>query len=139
VMVSPARLRAVVAALGAVLAIAVGFSLLVLAWHMPSDVFGGYLVGALWVALALAALAASERQPHVRRAESDIQLVLTSEHWTAALLALVALTSTLAPLLLARLGRADYLVDHPSLAFAAGGITILVAVICGSFTAGLRR
>ncbi len=60
VLVVPARLRGVVALLGAAFAIAVGCSLLILAWHMPSDVFGGYLLAGLWTALALAAVRASE-------------------------------------------------------------------------------
>lgn len=60
-LISPARLRPAVAALGAVFAAAVGCSLLVLAWHMPSDVIGGYLLGALWVALAVAALRGRSR------------------------------------------------------------------------------
>ncbi len=51
----PAR-RRLVAVAGAVLALAVGCSLLILAWHMPSDVLGGYLLATLWAALALAAL-----------------------------------------------------------------------------------
>ncbi len=36
--------------------LAVGVALLILAWHMPSDVLGGYLLGALWIALAVAGL-----------------------------------------------------------------------------------
>jgi membrane-associated phospholipid phosphatase len=52
---SPAR-RPVVALLGGVLAAAVGCALLILAWHMPSDVLGGYLLATLWAALAVAAL-----------------------------------------------------------------------------------
>lgn len=51
----PARRRAV-ALTGVLLAAAVGCSLLVLAWHMPSDVLGGYLLATMWAALALAAL-----------------------------------------------------------------------------------
>jgi len=35
---------------------------LILAWHMPSDVLGGYLVAALWTALAVAALRAADRR-----------------------------------------------------------------------------
>ena len=62
VLVAPARLRGVVAAVGAVFAAAVGCSLLILAWHMPSDVLGGYLVAALWMCLAVAALRAAERR-----------------------------------------------------------------------------
>jgi membrane-associated phospholipid phosphatase len=62
VLVSPARLRPMVAALGGAFAAAVGVALLILAWHMPSDVLGGYLVAALWTALAVAALRAAERR-----------------------------------------------------------------------------
>ena len=43
-------------------AVAVGCALLILAWHMPSDVLGGYLVAALWTALAVAALRAADRR-----------------------------------------------------------------------------
>ncbi len=68
VLVAPARLRLLVAVLGGAFTVAVGCSLLILAWHMPSDVVGGYLVAALWMALALAGLGAAERRwPSVRR------------------------------------------------------------------------
>ncbi len=61
VLVAPARLRGAVALLGALFVLAVSAALLVLAWHMPSDVLGGILLAALWMALAVAALRASER------------------------------------------------------------------------------
>ncbi len=60
ILVAPRRLRPIVAALGAMFVGAVGVSLLILAWHLPSDVLGGYLVGTLWMALALAGLRAAE-------------------------------------------------------------------------------
>ncbi|HUB77104.1 MAG TPA: phosphatase PAP2 family protein, partial [Solirubrobacteraceae bacterium] len=62
VLVAPARLRKLVSSVGAVFVLAVGCALLILAWHMPSDVLGGYLVAALWAALALAALRALDRR-----------------------------------------------------------------------------
>ena len=62
VLVAPARLRPLVASIGALYVVAVGCSLLILAWHMPSDVLGGYLVATLWMALALAALRFAERR-----------------------------------------------------------------------------
>jgi membrane-associated phospholipid phosphatase len=62
VLVTPPRWRAAVAALGAVFALTVGCALLILAWHMPSDVVGGYLVATLWGALAVAALRAADRR-----------------------------------------------------------------------------
>ena len=62
VLVAPSRLRPTVAALGGVFAVAVGCSLLILAWHMPSDVLGGYLLASLWMALAVAGLRAADRR-----------------------------------------------------------------------------
>ena len=61
VLVVPHRWRPLVAALGAAFAVIVGCSLLILAWHMPSDVLGGYLLALLWTALALAGLRAAQR------------------------------------------------------------------------------
>ncbi len=68
VLVVPRGWRPPVAAVGAAFAVIVGCSLLILAWHMPSDVLGGYLVAVLWTALALAALRAAERRWPVRAA-----------------------------------------------------------------------
>ncbi len=71
VLVAPARWRRAVAAIGVAFVIAVSFSLLLLAWHMPSDVLGGILLATLWTALAVAALRAGERiSPRVRREPS---------------------------------------------------------------------
>jgi membrane-associated phospholipid phosphatase len=62
-LVAPLNRRRALALVGVVLLAAVGCSLLILAWHMPSDVIGGYLLGTLWFALALLALRASRRAP----------------------------------------------------------------------------
>jgi hypothetical protein len=48
--------RPVVAALGAVFAVAVSYSFLTLTWHYPSDVFGGFLIATAWTLLGIAAL-----------------------------------------------------------------------------------
>jgi membrane-associated phospholipid phosphatase len=70
-LVAPARLRPAVGTLGAAFAAAVGCALLIRAWHMPSDVAGGYLMAALWMSLAVAGLRAAERRwpsvPSLRR------------------------------------------------------------------------
>ncbi len=55
-LVAPYRLRPLLAALGSAFAVAVGCALLILAWHMPSDVLGGFLLAALCVSLAVVAL-----------------------------------------------------------------------------------
>jgi membrane-associated phospholipid phosphatase len=62
VLVAPARLRALVATCGAGFMLVIGVALLIREWHLPSDVLGGYLMGALWAALAIAALRACERR-----------------------------------------------------------------------------
>lgn len=59
---SPARLRPLVAALGAAFAVAVGYSLLANGTHFPADVFGGYLMAAMWALLIVGALSAAERR-----------------------------------------------------------------------------
>jgi membrane-associated phospholipid phosphatase len=73
-LVAPSRLRPLVSTLGALYALAAGCSLLILAWHMPSDVLGGYLVATLWAALAVACLRLADRRwppRHARAAVSD--------------------------------------------------------------------
>jgi len=61
VLAAPARLRPVVAALGATLAIAVGYSVLATGMHYPSDVLGGFLMAATWALAMVAALTRAER------------------------------------------------------------------------------
>jgi hypothetical protein len=68
-VVGPQR-RALAALLGAGYAIAVGYALVALGWHLPSDVIGGYLVAATFTLVGAAALAALEarRPQHAARA-----------------------------------------------------------------------
>jgi membrane-associated phospholipid phosphatase len=56
VVVAPRALRPLAAALGSALAIGVGYSVVMLGWHLPSDVLGGILLAATWSALAVALL-----------------------------------------------------------------------------------
>jgi membrane-associated phospholipid phosphatase len=62
VLVVPSRWRVPALGLAVAFVIAVGASLLIRAWHMPSDVLGGYLLGTFWAALGLAGVRASERR-----------------------------------------------------------------------------
>ncbi|HEY5045424.1 MAG TPA: phosphatase PAP2 family protein [Solirubrobacteraceae bacterium] len=75
VLVSPQRLRPTVAVSGALFAVAVGFSLVLLAWHLPSDVLGGYLLGTLWASLAVAGLRAAEARSRSRRLSRGVRAV----------------------------------------------------------------
>jgi len=63
-MIVPRAYRPLTAVLGIAFTIAVSFSILILAWHFPSDVVGGYLVATAWGLVSLAALRyANERWP----------------------------------------------------------------------------
>lgn len=63
-MIVPRAYRPLTAILGALFTVAVSFSILILAWHFPSDVVGGYLIATAWGLTVLAALRyANERWP----------------------------------------------------------------------------
>jgi len=75
VLVARARWRPVVAAAGAAFAVAVSFSFLILVWHYPSDVLGGYLVAATWTLVGVAAVwTADARWPRRVRGASMVRL-----------------------------------------------------------------
>jgi membrane-associated phospholipid phosphatase len=76
VLVSPARLRPYVAAAGGLLAAGVGYSVLLLGWHYPSDVLGGYLMAGAWTCLVAAvALRPAVAWPRLRAALTAPALV----------------------------------------------------------------
>jgi membrane-associated phospholipid phosphatase len=136
VLVAPRRLRPALAAVGSAFAIAVGFSLLILAWHMPSDVFGGYLLAALFVSLAVAALRARERRPARRRSGAAIG---GRELLVPALLIATLAIAILVALVLRTHQVEAFASDHHALLIAAAGIAALAGTISGALTAALRN
>lgn len=148
-LVAPHRLRPTIAVLGGAFAIAVGFALLILAWHMPSDVLGGYLLAALFGSLALAALRATEqRRPAAARAAPDGSTVSPRRpeaRWRsedllapAGILLTGVLVTAVAALI--RAGQvASFADDHRLVLVSAASIAALVALICSSLTLALRR
>jgi membrane-associated phospholipid phosphatase len=62
VLVAPAAWRSVVALGGALFSLAVTESIMLLAWHFPSDIAGGYLVAGSSALLTVAALRAAEQR-----------------------------------------------------------------------------
>jgi membrane-associated phospholipid phosphatase len=66
VLVSPPRLRPLVALAGVAFTLGVSVSLLILGWHYPSDVVAGLLISAIWMALGIAALWAADARWPVR-------------------------------------------------------------------------
>jgi membrane-associated phospholipid phosphatase len=97
VLAAPGRLRPVVAALGAVLSVAVGYSLLATGAHYPSDVLGGFLVAAMWTLAILAALIAAERwRPSPRASADQVSVRAALGAPSAVLLGALVLTGLLA-------------------------------------------
>jgi membrane-associated phospholipid phosphatase len=144
VLASPRQARVRVAALGSAFAIAAGFSLLVLAWHLPSDVFGGYLLAALWSSLAIAALAFAEqrwpsKQPRVFASTAELGRWLSEA--AGALLAVAGVFAVAAALAFSVRHRhlAVFAVDHRALVIAAAGIATLAVLITSTLAATLRR
>jgi len=61
-LIAPRAYRGAVAAAGVSFVLAVSGSLLLLAWHMPSDVLAGWFLAGLWTCLAVAGLRFAERR-----------------------------------------------------------------------------
>jgi membrane-associated phospholipid phosphatase len=132
ILVVGPRLRPVAALVGAAYAIGVGYALVALGWHLPSDVLGGYLVAASFTLLGAAALAALETRrpvPAAPRAGPPVTIPWAGAAASAAVLA------ALAALVLVR--------QHPQVATAAArhAETLVVASVIGALgltlTAGL--
>jgi membrane-associated phospholipid phosphatase len=117
VLAVPARARPVVAALGAVFAVAVSYSFLTLGWHYPSDVVGGFLVAAIWTMLAIAGLRSTA--PLRPRPEPDRRVSLR-DALTPALGAVVLAAGLTIGLALAR--------PHEVVVYARGHAVFVIAV-----------
>src|SRR3954464_486476 len=62
VLAAPRRGRLAAAVIGSALALGVGASVIVVAWHFPSDVIAGYLLATGWALAFVAALYEAERR-----------------------------------------------------------------------------
>ncbi|HWI07607.1 MAG TPA: phosphatase PAP2 family protein [Solirubrobacteraceae bacterium] len=138
VLVVGRRLRPVAALLGAGYAIAVGYALVALGYHLPSDVLGGYLVAATFTLAGAAALAALEarlpaRAPRAGRTSSLIPL--------PALAAAVALLGAAAGVaVVARApGMTLSALQHPTALAAGAGIALLGIALTAGLAAVLHR
>jgi membrane-associated phospholipid phosphatase len=136
VVAAPPRLRPTVAAIGGAFALAVAYAILTLAWHFPSDVFGGYLVAGAYVLLAVAVIAWTEqRRPSRRGAEGAAR---RSDLLPAAGVALLA-AGAAAGLALARPhALVGYAASHTTFVAGALAIAALAVVLAGVMAAGLR-
>jgi membrane-associated phospholipid phosphatase len=137
VLVAPAILRPVVAVLGCALAIGVSYSILILQWHFPSDVLGGYLVAAMWVSLAIAVLWWGQERWPVRDEPVAEQLLVGALFVPLAALGLVV-GGAFGLLLVRTRIAATYASVHASFLVGAGLIALLAALLAASVTVAMR-
>lgn len=130
IVIASPRVRPLVAIVGAGFALAVGFAIVSLDWHFPSDVAGGYLVAAGWCFATLAAVHSLDREgARARPAEEPLAW------WLAAGAVLVPLV-VIGWLALERLPRiTGYAEGHTTFAAVAAATTALVAVLVGAVLA----
>jgi membrane-associated phospholipid phosphatase len=132
VMVAPPALRVVTALVGGAFAVGVGYSVLVLAWHFPSDVLGGFLVAGFWTSLAIAALQRVERPEPAQR---PIWEPLVPLGGAAALVTAAAIGTRSGDVAIYSLERPTLVVG--ALAIAALALALVVTVSAAS-TRGAR-
>jgi membrane-associated phospholipid phosphatase len=148
VLAAPRAARPIAAALGTLLALGVGYSVVTLGWHYPSDVVGGFLLATIWTLIVVAALQVAElRWPQrVGRTKASAALTRTVDRVTeagfvAVALATAAVGSAVALVVAAR--RMDDLREFASAHTAAVVVAVLVAgsaaVLLAGVTAALRR
>lgn len=130
VIVAPRAWRPLVAAGGALFALAVGIAIVALGWHYPSDIVGGYLVATAWCLVTLAAMriadarwpepgtlraAARTRAPALRAAVAPLGAVIAAAGFGVGL---------------ARLDRiTDFAEAHTAATLAAIAISVCAAVL----------
>jgi hypothetical protein len=139
VLVVGPELRATAALLGAGYAIAVGYALVALGWHLPSDVLGGFLVAATFTLLGAAALAALEarRPERVRAARAHGLAPISSAALAAGAAALVLFVGVLA--IMRAPGMALSALEHPAAIAAGLGIGALGLMLTAGLAAALRH
>jgi membrane-associated phospholipid phosphatase len=136
VIAAPPRLRPTVAVIGGAFAVAVAYAILALGWHFPSDVFGGYLVAATYVLLAVTAIALSERRwPSRRGAEAGSRPI---DVVPALGVALIGASATAGVALARPQALVDYAGAHTTFVAGALAIAALAAVLAGVIGSGFR-
>ena len=133
VIVTPPALRTAAVVLGGACAVGVGYALLVLGWHYPSDVLGGFLVAGFWTSLAVAGLHRVEEPEPARQLDWRPLLALGAGCAVVAAVAVGVRTHTVAL----------YTLERPT--FVAGALTIpllalaLVATVSAASARGAPR
>jgi membrane-associated phospholipid phosphatase len=148
VLVAPRKLRPLAAFVGVGFALAVGFSVIALGWHFPSDVAGGFLLATGWgLVIASALRAAAARWPEgTGRSRGAVMLregvdrVAAVGLFAAAIVGLGLAALVTATLLLTRLSDlVDYADRHTAFVVVAAALGASAVGLLGVVTLALRR
>jgi membrane-associated phospholipid phosphatase len=132
VLVAPPVWRPLVALAGGLLAIAVGYSVVALVWHFPSDAIGGFLLAATWTLGAVAVLRRHPDRVAVEEAEAAAARPGSRSEVGPVLgggIAVLLFAAGGALVLASMRGEAGKLVDHGSALAAAVVIAVLGALL----------
>jgi membrane-associated phospholipid phosphatase len=138
VLVASPRWRPAVAAIGAVFAVAIAYSLITLGWHWPSDVLGGFLLAATWTLAVAAGLRAADARFAAgtgREAAVRVRDALTPPAVAAGAAVLVVAALAVVkprPVL-------GYMAAHPAAITGALAIAALGAALATGLALALRR
>jgi membrane-associated phospholipid phosphatase len=148
VLVAPPRARPFAAVLGGAFALCLAFCIVILGWHFPSDVVGGFLLATGWSLVIAAGLrSANERWPERAgrtRAGAALQRGVdgVATFGTAALVFLLLVTGVIVAVTLV-ITRPSELMDfadeHTALVAVGGAIAFAAVALLGGVTAALRR
>jgi membrane-associated phospholipid phosphatase len=144
VLVVGPRLRPLAALLGAGYAVAVGYSLVVLGFHLPSDVLGGYLVAATFTLIGAAALASAEARWPAAGARSTVvgRVARPPAALSAPALGALAVAGVVFAVIALAVGSPSTtldVVEHPVAVLAGIGIAVLGLVLTTGLARVLRR
>ena len=148
ILVAPPRARPFAAVLGGAFALLIAFCIVILGWHFPSDVVGGFLLATGWALVIAAGLrSANERWPeHAGRTRASAAFQRgvdgIATFGTAALVFFLLVTGVIVAVTLV-VTRPSELVDfadeHTALVAVGGAIALAAAALLGGVTAALRR
>ncbi|HEY2318769.1 MAG TPA: phosphatase PAP2 family protein [Solirubrobacteraceae bacterium] len=143
VIAAPARRRPMVAAAMAAFAVAVSYSFLVLIWHYPSDVLGGFLVAGTWTLLGVAGLSIIEARrvggiaESARPARASFSV---GEALTPVALVVGVAAALMGLILLAHPHEViSYVREHEAFVAGACSIGVLGMVLASGLSLMLRR
>jgi membrane-associated phospholipid phosphatase len=143
VMIVPKAFRPLAAALGAAFTISVSFSIVMLGWHFPSDVVGGFLVATAWGLTAMAAVRyANERWPRKGTMRKAARAAFPAPSPGAIALTVLALAAITALAAAAQAGRVASFADrHTAFVAVAGAIAVAATLLLAAAAslAGLRN